>query len=78
MKPEQMEGMMKMAAEMKDMGMDPGAGGGGAPSADMMSKMAEKMKDPAMQSAMSDMMKVRFLLLPIQKKTKKTRVFFSP
>ena len=55
MKPEAMEGMMKMAAEMKDMGLDPASGG--APSADAMSKMAEKMKDPAMQAAMSDMMK---------------------
>ena len=55
MKPEAMEGMMKMASEMKDMGLDPTSGG--APSADAMSKMAEKMKDPAMQAAMSDMMK---------------------
>jgi preprotein translocase subunit SecE len=47
---------MKMAQEMKDAGLDP-ASAGGAPSADMMSKMAEKMKDPAMQEAMADMMK---------------------
>ena len=43
MKPEAMEGMMKMAAEMKD----------GVPSADAMSKIDEMMKDPAMQAAMS-------------------------
>ena len=55
MKPEVLEGMMKMAAKMKDMGLDPASGG--APSADTMSKMAEKMKDPAVQAAMSDMMK---------------------
>ena len=35
MKPEAMEGMMKMAAEMKD----------GVPSADAMSKIEEMMKD---------------------------------
>jgi tetratricopeptide (TPR) repeat protein len=50
MNPEAMQGMMKMAAEMKDMGMDPASGMGvGGPWEDMMSKMAEKMKDPAMQ-----------------------------
>ena len=56
MKPEVMEGMMKMAAKMKDMGLDHASGG--APSADAMYKMAEKMKDPAVQAAMSDMMKM--------------------
>jgi hypothetical protein len=55
MKPEVLEGMMKVAAKMKDMGLDPASGS--APSADAMSKMAEKMKDPAVQAAMSDMMK---------------------
>jgi hypothetical protein len=56
MKPEAKEGMMKiLAAEMKDVGLDPASGG--APSADAMSKMAEMMKDPAMEAAMSDMMK---------------------
>jgi hypothetical protein len=55
MKPEVLEGMMKVAAKMKDMGLDPASGS--APSADAMSKMAEKMKDPVVQAAMSDMMK---------------------
>eukprot|EP00854_Cymbomonas_tetramitiformis_P004475 gene4475-5486_t len=48
MSPEQMESMMKMAEKMGPM-----AGAG----AEMMEKMSESMKDPAMREAMSDMMR---------------------
>jgi hypothetical protein len=47
-----------MASKMKEGGMDPAAmGAGGQPSPDMMAKMAESMKDPKMQEAMTSMMK---------------------
>jgi hypothetical protein len=52
MKPESIEGMNKMVAAM---GLDPASGF--APPADAMSKMAEMLKDPAMEAAMSDMTK---------------------
>ena len=53
-----MKGMMDMAAKMKESGLDPEAmGAGGKPPADMMAKMAEQMKDPKMQEAMTNMMK---------------------
>lgn len=58
MDPEAMSSMMEMATKMKEAGLDPAAAGaGGAPGPDMMSKMAETMKDPKMQEAMSSMMK---------------------
>jgi len=56
MDPEAMKGMMEMASSMQASG-GMGTGPGGQPSPDMMANMAEQMKDPKMQEAMSSMMK---------------------
>lgn len=52
-----MKGMVDMAAKMKAQGMDPSSMAANPNDPAMMAKMAEQMKNPEMQSMITDMMK---------------------
>ena len=52
-----MKGMMDMAAKMKAQGMDPSSMAANPNDPATMAKMAEQMKNPEMQSMITDMMK---------------------